>query len=413
MIRSLRVKNFRSLEDVSLELGPLTVLVGPNGSGKSTILDAVVTLARLTRSPLYNRSGQEFFFGRPGWVGSGDFEHTVYGQRPEKDILFDVELEGERGEQGRYVLGVGRRDGRLLVVKEKMAWHSPGLDVEYDLTDRGPSDAVRLREQMGLTEAEGAWLPLPREVSLPFRVFPLRHQHAESPAVRAALAIQSALGPSHIHEFVPSRLATPTPHVDLLRSDGLGLVAVLDETLGRDRETFGRIENDLRRLFPEIEGLIVKPFHGKKGEKELFLRTVGPGGQIDVPAGMAPSGALVVIALLWILHTRPYALVGLDELEAHLHPWLLGKIMELTKKLSLRSQVILATHSPEVLNMLEDLEPVRICERDPQRGTYIVAPARNEESRRNLRDLFQQAVGAMWYSGHLGGVPADPNKASP
>lgn len=119
-----------------------------------------------------------------------------------------------------------------------------------------------------------------------------------------------------------------------------------------------------------------------------------------------------MIALLWILHTRPYALVGLDELEAHLHPWLLGKIMDLTKTLSLRSQVILATHSPEVLNTLEDLEPVRICERDPRGRTSVIAPARNESTRRNLRDLFQQAVGAMWYSGHLGGVPAEVDEES-
>src|SRR5262245_40812769 len=126
MIRSLRVKNFRSLEDVHLELRPLTVLVGPNGSGKSTIMDALVTLARLTRSPLYSKSGQEFFFGGPGWIGSGDFEFAVHEHRPENDIIFDVELEGEQGQRGHYVLGIGRRDGRLLVVKEKMVWHGPG-----------------------------------------------------------------------------------------------------------------------------------------------------------------------------------------------------------------------------------------------------------------------------------------------
>lgn len=41
MIRRLVVQNFRSLEEVILDLDPLTALVGPNGSGKSAILRAI------------------------------------------------------------------------------------------------------------------------------------------------------------------------------------------------------------------------------------------------------------------------------------------------------------------------------------------------------------------------------------
>lgn len=37
----LRVKNFRSITDIDIPLSPLTVLVGPNGSGKSNVVDAL------------------------------------------------------------------------------------------------------------------------------------------------------------------------------------------------------------------------------------------------------------------------------------------------------------------------------------------------------------------------------------
>lgn len=40
-ITSVKLKNFRSHTDSSLNLGPRTLLVGPNGSGKSSILDAI------------------------------------------------------------------------------------------------------------------------------------------------------------------------------------------------------------------------------------------------------------------------------------------------------------------------------------------------------------------------------------
>ena len=44
-ITRIRVKNFRSIADSSLDLGAATVLVGPNGSGKSNFLDAVAFLS--------------------------------------------------------------------------------------------------------------------------------------------------------------------------------------------------------------------------------------------------------------------------------------------------------------------------------------------------------------------------------
>ena len=38
-ISKIRARNFKSMEDLELDLSPLTVLVGPNASGKSNIAD--------------------------------------------------------------------------------------------------------------------------------------------------------------------------------------------------------------------------------------------------------------------------------------------------------------------------------------------------------------------------------------
>jgi len=40
-IKKIRIKNFKSLEDVEIEIKPLTFLLGPNGSGKSSFLKAL------------------------------------------------------------------------------------------------------------------------------------------------------------------------------------------------------------------------------------------------------------------------------------------------------------------------------------------------------------------------------------
>lgn len=48
----LHVENFRSLRDVTVPLGPLTVLVGPNGAGKSNVLEVFDFLADIIRTDL-------------------------------------------------------------------------------------------------------------------------------------------------------------------------------------------------------------------------------------------------------------------------------------------------------------------------------------------------------------------------
>ena len=45
MITRVRLKNYRSIAECDVQLGPLTILVGPNGSGKSNFLDALHFLA--------------------------------------------------------------------------------------------------------------------------------------------------------------------------------------------------------------------------------------------------------------------------------------------------------------------------------------------------------------------------------
>jgi predicted ATP-dependent endonuclease of OLD family len=46
----LRIQNFRSFKDETIELDPYTCLVGPNGCGKSTVLTALNVFFRNTAS---------------------------------------------------------------------------------------------------------------------------------------------------------------------------------------------------------------------------------------------------------------------------------------------------------------------------------------------------------------------------
>jgi AAA15 family ATPase/GTPase len=51
MIDLVHFENFKSLQDVTLDLGRLTALVGANGCGKSSVLQAMHLLSQWARLP--------------------------------------------------------------------------------------------------------------------------------------------------------------------------------------------------------------------------------------------------------------------------------------------------------------------------------------------------------------------------
>src|SRR5438067_2680575 len=70
MLRELKLENFKSFQDATLRLGPLTVLIGANASGKSNIRDAFRFLHGIGRG--YNLAGvlgEEYVGGERVWTG--------------------------------------------------------------------------------------------------------------------------------------------------------------------------------------------------------------------------------------------------------------------------------------------------------------------------------------------------------
>ena len=78
-LHSLKIKNFRSCRDLTVELQPdLTLLVGENNSGKSNIIEAL----RLATTPLNPRN--------PRWFDESDRSHGREGE----EVEFEIELDG-------------------------------------------------------------------------------------------------------------------------------------------------------------------------------------------------------------------------------------------------------------------------------------------------------------------------------
>ena len=90
------------------------------------------------------------------------------------------------------------------------------------------------------------------------------------------------------------------------------------------------------------------------------------------------------------MYARRNQTVLLEEPELGIHPDQLQKLLSLIREVSKEHQVIMTTHSPQVLNMLtkQELDRITICELDPKEGTQFrkLGQAKQAKARAYMRD---------------------------
>jgi energy-coupling factor transporter ATP-binding protein EcfA2 len=103
MIRKVRVENFKSIADLTLDLGCVTVLIGANGSGKSNILEAIA----LASAAAQNKLDNEFLISRGIRVTETRFmrsafdEPRKYSEATQTSLQKDNEPAIEKGRRSR------------------------------------------------------------------------------------------------------------------------------------------------------------------------------------------------------------------------------------------------------------------------------------------------------------------------
>ncbi len=83
LIDKIRIKNFRTLKNVEVNLNPITILVGTNNSGKTTFLRAVNSVLGITRNQI---NQDDLFIGK-----DGNYLLDEKG-KPKKEISIDIRI---------------------------------------------------------------------------------------------------------------------------------------------------------------------------------------------------------------------------------------------------------------------------------------------------------------------------------
>lgn len=175
----------------------------------------------------------------------------------------------------------------------------------------------------------------------------------------------------------------------LIGERGERLPALYDSLLSRDRDAFIAIEAELRIHFPTVKGIWLPAL--SNSPKALGV-TLNDGTKVH--ANEMSEGLLYWLAFAVLPHVDPKPILLIEEPENGLHPSRIADVMKVLREVSRRTQIIVATHSPLVLNELQPDE-VTILTRDPKAGTRATRMDRTKH--------FQQrqqvyALGELWLS---------------
>ncbi len=319
------LRNYKSIAACDVSLGSLTYLVGPNGSGKSNFIDALHLVRDALMGSLDNALNERGGLSEVRRRSSG--HPTNFGIR--------LEFVLRNGQAGRYAFNVGALSGGGYEVQtEECVLGGMGKGPYFRL-DRGRLIATSeatfpavTADRLALVSASGL------------------------SAFRPVFNALTAMGFYNLNPKLIRELQKPQDG-RLLKPAGENIASVIGH--------LERTAPDAMQIIQEYLQVVVPMVHG------VERKQVGPMETLDFRQDMAGAkhpwrflaqnmsdGTLRALGVLTALFqgNRDYSpsLIGIEEPETALHPAASAALREALQRASERTQVIVTSHSPDLLD---------------------------------------------------------------
>ena len=389
-IKSLSVRNFRSLVSVQPPLHGLNVVIGPNRSGKTALTEVLLLLQRGSQGEL-----GRFFDDRGGYQS---VVSQMDGQPPEKTLAVQVHLTESRATDGRidtYALELrGTRFGYEVVSESFRTPRTTArsqVAFDYSIAAVSSSEGSKsLCSSLGLTDLRTSE-PLLSQIPA------ARKDRLRSvPSLKKFLGGISYYRPIDIAERSPVRLPQSLTPSLTPGNQGETLFSALYNMRINEPELYERLAGVVAQAFPGFEqlefpvvgaGLVTMAWHDKCCKQPFYPNQLS-------------EGTLRFLWLVTLIMTSPSASILLiDEPETSLHPELVRLVALLLEEAALETQVVVTTHSSDLIGWLRPND-VLVADKENGQTRFTWADTLNLDAwldEYTLRDL--------WLMGNLGGRP--------
>lgn len=397
----IAAKNFLSLKDIDIKLGDLNVLVGPNGSGKTNFLNIFRFIGDIARTDLI-----------PAVDGFGGFASLLFrgplgitGKRVElhlEGVMTDHAHANAVDEYTLAITGIPRRNSvEIILIRQEdvLLKRKSGRGRRITLSGR----SVEVTNIGSVSRPSSGKLPPKLEVqeaSSGLAILRRLGETYEAPQIEKIAQIFETL---RLFDVSVSAARRPGS-VDgrgRLNADASNIASFLIYLKEEHPAVFELVKEDVAFVLPGFQDF---EFH-KIGGADSAIR-------VDIlespltgatPLARASFGTIRAIALFAMLHDpNPPRLTCLEEVDHGLHPHALDRLVERLREAATRTQVIVATHSPALVNRLKPEELI-VFQRDPETGA-TVQPTISTDEIKEMEEASGYGLGELWFSGAIGGV---------
>jgi predicted ATPase len=353
MLTAFAVYGYRSLRDLVVPLHSLNLVTGPNGSGKSNLYRALRLLAEIAQGRATRSLAREGGFHSVLWAGPERFSRAMRrGEQPVEGAARQQPVSlrlGFAGDGFSYAIDLGLPVPPAGVfagdpeIKRECVWSGPALRPSAVLVDRRNS-VVKVRE------AKGDWAILTSQLAS----FDSMMTHCADPRrTPEMLMLREEMRGWRFYDHFRTDAAAPArqpqigTHTPVLSHDGSDLAAALAtiRQIG-DGDALSEAVDD---AFPGARVSV-------RFEAGFEVEMTQHGLLRPLSAAELSDGTLRY--LLWIaalLTPRPPGLLVLNEPETSLHPDLLPALGRLIAQAASRSQVVVVSHAPPLIDALQQL----------------------------------------------------------
>jgi len=356
MLKELTLHHWKSFEQATFYIDPLTILIGTNASGKSNTLDALLFLQRAAAGAgIFQaingditlpaiRGGLEWVCRKPAKTFTLELLLGSANEHQDYRYQLTVQVNGTKAEVSHEELTLLKYGPRSSSPKETTLYYtkpaepsSPAIPAYFYTATKGPGKRIDVnRSHIILAQVET--MSVRKEV------------------LEGVKQILPQLQQIFVFDPIPSHMRGFEPFSDKLKSDGSNIAGVLAALETPHKEEVERTLTDYLKGLPErdIQRIWTEPVGKFQTDAMLYCEegwSAATSHTVDA-RGMS-DGTLRYLAIVTAMLTRqPGSLLVIEEVDNGLHPSRAHVLIEMLRTLgkSRNIDVIVTTHNPALLD---------------------------------------------------------------
>jgi len=401
MINAIKITNFKSVVDLSLELGNFNVLIGENGCGKSNILEAIAFGAAASADKL----DYEFLGSRGIRVTNPDFMFSAFADSPQAKLIRISLIEGEKSFNYMLQNDLSNHKKWIDLLKESVKTEINRLfksafleedinrrEVAIDKLNLNSLDFLSLSELIQKVKGENDF-----ESYLTNRIVPTLVEKSFS---NTELSNYIVFSP----EESSLRKFEETTQIYPLGIKGEGLFQYLKEMAfdAKNKKLLTQIKENLALLDWYEDLALPKNLMQNEFSLNIKDRYLDPKLKYFDQRSTNEGFLYMLFYFTLFLSKDSPAFFAIDNIESSFNPKLCTKLIQTLASLAKKNnkQVIVTTHNPAVLdglNLKDQDQRLFVVSRNMDGHTRANRIEHNPERTLRLSDI--------WTKGYIGGLP--------